>query len=306
MISFPKSTRFAGGSSSSDTVNSSLDNSQMSQSTEADGLSSASTISMNAYKTRPPQVVFPKSHRWNAKQQEDTRPAYDANYDTVKRKAQRTVIPSPNPTKTKKQILKEQAKQAQLGGGAEGMRESIETVRVDLQQEQDLLSDILSDTTEIVGPGRYQVNFEAVETRTSVAFPKTERFKDPKDPGPADILYPSLDAVKKRLPTARIVASSSTNDKLKTKKRNEEIQEEIRAAAELTRPLDRDRALQPNIPGVTMRERLACLSHDEKLAYFLFMVDALFLTLLTQQFFVYSFVIEETTLNVDLESTLLG
>ena len=237
-----------------------------------DNLSSASTIDMNAYKKKPTQVIFGKTDRWEKNSKEDVRPVYDVDYDKIKKHSQCAVIPSPTKTKTKKEIMRDNLLEAKqnLEDQLE-LQSSVDTVKIGLQRDEDFLSDILSDTTQ-VGPGSYDVKFEAVETQRQVPFTRSQRFQTPKDVGPGDILYPSVENVRKRAPSAKIVAASSSNDKQKRKKRDAEIQEGLRAAAEFARPLERDRALQPNVPTLIMKEKLACLSYEEKLAYFLSMV----------------------------------
>lgn len=264
------SVEFRGSSSSSKTLpkhGQSVDN--------EDNVSTASTIDMNAYKKKPTNIIFPKGDRWEKHLKEDTRPIYDVS-DKVKKHTPAAIISTPTKTKTKKEIMKENLLAAKQKLEEElDMRSSVETVKLGLEKDEEFLSDILSDTTQ-VGPGSYDVNFTAVETQRKVPFSRSQRFPTQKETGPADILYPNVDTVRKRAPSAKIVAASSANDKLKTKKRNEEIQEDIRAAAERARPVDKDRALQPHVPTFQMKDKLACLSYEEKLAYFLAMVMIVF------------------------------
>jgi len=142
----------------------------------------------------------------------------DPNYDTVKRRSSSAVIKAPTKINPKHKIVKKMLESPQkakqlMSGGDELSQGSIETMRIEANDFPDGFSDMISDTTEYLGPGKYEPNYESVETSRSISFGKSMRFRPDKPDEREDVL-PSLSAVKKSVPGTKIMKETPMNEKL--------------------------------------------------------------------------------------------
>jgi len=228
-----------------------------------------SNVSVSAIKTRSPLVLFGKSKRFEQPKTETNREFdLNPNYSVVKKREPSATIKTPIKYQLKAELAQKivkNAKQASPQKGEHLNDESMETVRLEnIERGTCNMSDVFSDTTEVMGPGAYNVDYRGVETRKSVGFTKSLRFKsDQKDE--MTVLNPKYNQIHKAVPGVKIAAETEKNEKLLKKKTEEKVYQDLSNQLRNAAPIDKDAGIRKNVPQVFIKEEMENLSDKERL-----------------------------------------
>ena len=242
-----------------------------------------SNVSLSAVKTRSPLVLFGKSKRFEQPKTETNREFdLNPNYSAVKKREPAAMIKTPIKNQLKVEFLQKQvqanakAKAASPQKGEHQNDESMETVRLEnMERGSCSMSDLLSDTTEIMGPGAYNVDYRGVEVRKSVGFTKSLRFRaDNKDE--QSILNPKYQQIHKAVPGVKIAAETQKNEKLLKKKSEEKFYQELSNQLRQNAPIEIDKGVRKNVPQVFIKQELESLNETERLKQIFHMVKIIF------------------------------
>jgi len=231
-----------------------------------------SNSSIGAIRTRSPVILFGKAQRFQ-QTKKDTNREFDLNpkYDIVKKREPVAVIKSPTKiekNKTKKLNHVGIKLSAQNAENEEDNRndESMETVRLEnIERGTCSTSDNFSDTTEVLGPGAYNVNYAGIEVRKSIGFPKSVRFKAAANDEGIIPLNPKYEAIKKGVPGVKIAKEVPKSEKLLKKKAQETFYQDISNQLRRETPLDNDLGVRKNVPRVIIKDEMEGLSEKERL-----------------------------------------
>jgi len=262
-----------------------------------------SVSNLEVIRRRPPNILFPKAPRFEEKRDIVTEFNLNPNYEAIEKKRPVAIIKNPTEKNLKAKLIQKLAQEynkkpeakkigaesqklpaAEMAQTMENLQQtikldarlpeadSIETVRLKELQKRGDISDLFSDTTEIVGPGKYTPNYSAIEPRRGVAFPKSERFKPARAESEETPINPNYDFVKKTIPAVKIAQETPATEKLLKKKAQEEFLAKLSAELRLAERLDKDAAILPHVPAAIIKDNWQNLSDKEKIFRLLHMV----------------------------------
>jgi len=262
-----------------------------------------SVSNLEVIRRRPPNILFPKAPRFEEKRDIVTEFNLNPNYEAIEKKRPVAIIKNPTEKNLKAKLIQKLAQEynkkpeakkigaesqklpaAEMAQTMENLQQtikldarlpeadSIETVRLKELQKRGDISDLFSDTTEIVGPGKYTPNYSAIEPRRGVAFPKSERFKPARAESEETPINPNYDFVKKTIPAVKIAQETPATEKLLKKKAQEEFLAKLSAELRLAERLDKDAAILPHVPAAIIKDNWQNLSDKEKIFRLLHML----------------------------------